>query len=155
MKMNIPEFLQRIKNERGLSDADLSRATGMSVDSLYDVLLHENEFDMYGLPNLLKLCDALSITLADVYQGSQTEMSDKTLAQIIKSRRKERELSVKELSVLIGFEPSVIEVLENNGDLSLVCMEAFKSMAKALDLPLVPLLGKLQADRSRYSIPAN
>jgi transcriptional regulator with XRE-family HTH domain len=151
--MNIPEFLQRKKKEKGLSDSDLSKITGLSMDCLYDVEMHENEFELYGLPNLLRLCDALSITLADIYRVSKDELHEKSLAQVIKHRREEKELSIKELSVIIGFEPKVIEALENHGDLSLVCMEAFKMLAHALDLPLVPLLEKLQADRSKYIIP--
>ena len=51
---------------------------------------------------------------------------------------------------MIGFDVQVVEVLENGGDLNLVCIEAFKLLAYALDLPLVPLLEKLEADQGRY-----
>ena len=151
--MNIPEFLQQKKLEKGLNDSDLSQATGLSMDCIYDVEFHENEFELYGLPKLMTLCDALSISLADIYRVSEADMRGRTLSEIIKFKREEKGLTIKELSVLMGFEPVVIEVLENNGDLSLVCMEAFKMLAYALDLPLVPLLEKLQADKSQYIIP--
>ena len=151
--MNIPEFLQQKKLEKGLSDSDLSQVTGLSMDCIYDVEFHENEFELYGLPKLMTLCDALSISLADIYRVSEADMRGRTLSEIIKFKREEKGLTIKELSVLMGFEPVVIEVLENNGDLSLVCMEAFKMLAYALDLPLAPLLEKLQADKSQYIIP--
>ena len=148
--MTIPEFLQLKKAEKGLSDGDLAEATGLSMDCIYDVEFHENEFELYGLPKLFKLCDALSISLADIYRVSQGDLHDRSFSEIIKTKRMEKELSIKELSVMIGFEPIVVGALENHGDLDLVCMEAFKLLLSTLDLPLVPLLERLEAERSRF-----
>ena len=148
--MNIPEFIRRKKQERGVSDEELAQATGLDLDSIYDLELHENDFELFGLPKLMKLCAALSVSIADIYRVAAGDLWEKSLAEIIRARREEKELSVKELAVMIGFDVQVVEVLENGGDLNLVCIEAFKLLAYALDLPLVPLLEKLEADQGRY-----
>jgi transcriptional regulator with XRE-family HTH domain len=155
MAMNIPDILQKKKIEKGMSDLELSKASGLSLDSIYDVEFHQSEFELYGLPRVLKVCEALSVSIADIYRVSTTDMKQKSLAEIIKDRREEKELTVKELAVMMGFDPIVVEVLEGHGDLNLVCMEAFKMLAYSLDLPLVPLLEKLEQDAANYRIPVS
>lgn len=136
-----------------MSDITLSKLTGLNTNCIYDLETYEDELENYELPVVLRLCAALSINIVDIYKQLTTDIEHLTLSEIVKKRRLDKHLSVNELSDSIGYDATVVDAIENDGDLTGICLDAFKIMACELDLPLVLLLEKLACVKSKYIIP--
>jgi transcriptional regulator with XRE-family HTH domain len=70
-------------------------------------------------------------------------MLDLSLPLLIKTRREEKNLSIEDLSELIGYHPDVVDAIENNRKDVVICLNVLKEIAKELDIPLKVLLEKV------------
>jgi DNA-binding Xre family transcriptional regulator len=147
--MLIGAYLKQKRIAKGMSDVELSKITGISTNNIFDLEEYENEIDMYAMNRIKALCDALSIKMSDIFEQLTDDYKDLSSSEIVMRRRSEMGISVKELSDRIGYEEIVIEVIENNGDLQQVCLDAFKNIACQLDLPLSFLLNKLAVSMNK------
>jgi len=68
-KVNIGDVIRSYRGERGLSQGDIERRTGLLRCYLSRV---ENGHTVPSLETLAKIAEALDITLADFFPGSET-----------------------------------------------------------------------------------
>jgi transcriptional regulator with XRE-family HTH domain len=64
------------------------------------------------------------------------------LPSLVKARREEKGFSITELADEIGYEPTVIGAIEAQRNDVVVCLDVFRQLASALDLPFRLLLEK-------------
>jgi transcriptional regulator with XRE-family HTH domain len=69
-KVNIGEVIRRYRADRGLSQGDIERRTGLLRCYLSRV---ENGHTVPSLETLAKIAEAMDITLADFFPGGETE----------------------------------------------------------------------------------
>jgi transcriptional regulator with XRE-family HTH domain len=69
-KVNIGEVIRRYRGDRGLSQGDIERRTGLLRCYLSRV---ENGHTVPSLETLAKIAEAMEITLADFFPGGETD----------------------------------------------------------------------------------
>lgn len=69
-KVNIGEVIRSYRNERGLSQGDIERRTGLLRCYLSRV---ENGHTVPSLETLAKIAEAMDITLADFFPGGESQ----------------------------------------------------------------------------------
>lgn len=141
--MKITEFLKKKRIEKNLSDIDFAKKVGLDFSSLSDLELYDDEINILTVPNLKKICDVLGIRATDILESVISNLKGLPLSDIIRIRREEKGYSIQKLSDRIGYETVVIDALENDGDLSQVCIDSLERLAMELDLPLSLIFEKL------------
>ena len=141
--MKIAEYLKQRRLEKGFTEVELSELVGLSVSSIGDLELYEDEIDVLSAFDLKRLCAALDINPADILRAIISDLKDLPLSDLIKSRREEKKYTIDELSDRIGWDRKLIDVIENSGDLNEVSVDALERMAMELDLPLSLIFEKL------------
>jgi transcriptional regulator with XRE-family HTH domain len=142
--MRIQDILRKRRTELGISDVELSKLTNISIDTIYDLeQMDDDEIYLFNLPELKLFCSVLKINPPDIFRSVASDLTDLSLAELIKKRRNEKNLTIEKLSDLIGYDPIVILTLEENGNYTEVCVDALKKISFELDLPLELLLEKI------------
>lgn len=141
--MKIADYLKKKRLDKGYSDVDFSNLTGLNVSWIGDLESDDDELDTLCVPDIKKICEALSISPADILRAVASDLKHLPLSDLLKKRREEKGYTIEKLSDLIGYEVIVLQSLENNLDLKEVPMPALMNIAIELDLPLELLLEKL------------
>ena len=102
----------------------------------------DNDIDGWSIIEFKKYCDILRVKTTDFVDIPTSNLNGLSLSELIKARREEKGYSLEDLSDRIGYEASVIVAIEE-GDQDIVCIDAIRQMAMALDIPLRILLEKL------------
>lgn len=68
--MTVLEVIQKARDERGITDAELSRRTGIEYQSLNNAL--KGKRGITG-PELVSLCKELNLSISDFTEDSESE----------------------------------------------------------------------------------
>ena len=145
---------ERIRERRiklGLSDVEVARRSGLSIDEYCDVEWHDNElFEVVNLKNLKQLCIVLDLDQFDVLelecafcQGSGY-LPEYQLPrnEIVRHQRLAKGWSTEELGDKIGFYQEATEQIEADADyLDSWSANLVKDLTQHLDVPPQILLG--------------
>jgi ribosome-binding protein aMBF1 (putative translation factor) len=146
------DLIAERREELGLSQAELDEKLGFPELTLRDVEWHDGELEsvldireVRLLANFLKI--PLLILLSEFCPICKQQCGDVEytidVPQLVKSRREEKGLSKSELGDLVGVYDAAIEKIEKTpegiGELNIVML---KDLVKALDMPILTLLGR-------------
>lgn len=143
--MLIGQYFKDKRRQKNLTEDDVARQIGPDFQAslLWDFESgDDNDIDGWSIIEFKKYCEILGIKATDLADIPISNLNGLSLSQLIKARREEKGFSVGDLSDRIGYEPSVILAIEAN-DKGVVCIEALKQLAMALDIPLRVLLEKI------------
>ncbi len=132
-RVNIGEVIKTYRSQRGLSQGDIERRTGLLRCYLSRV---ENGHTVPSLETLAKIAEAMDISLADFFPGTETPRDKETQKML-------GELSQDEIRFLA--EIKRYSTTLSDGDKRLV-LAMIRKMAS-----LLPLYGSSQARRSPAS----
>src|ERR1035437_3608138 len=79
-KVNIGEVIRSYRNDRGLSQGDIERRTGLLRCYLSRV---ENGHTVPSLETLAKIAEAMEISLADFFPGTETNHDKETQKMLV------------------------------------------------------------------------
>lgn len=141
--MRINEFFKQKRQEKGITDQEFSKITGQNIYWVEDFDGDEEELNGLTISELQGICRALGIAPLEIYNAVLSNLTHLSLAQIVKIRREEKFWTVEDLAERIGYEPYIVEAMENGDKLDQVCIDSFKKVAAELDLPIDFLAAKL------------
>ncbi|MGD8686508.1 MAG: helix-turn-helix transcriptional regulator [Syntrophobacterales bacterium] len=142
--MKIGEYIKQKRSEKGFEPLEFAENIGLSVHTLYDLEeIDEDEINGITIPEIKAICRELGITPREIYGAVISDLKRLSLSEIIKRRRKEKELSIEAVSDSIGYDSIIIKSIEDEEDLKDVCMDALKKLACELDLSFELLLEKI------------
>jgi transcriptional regulator with XRE-family HTH domain len=120
------EVIRRARTLLGLSEAEAARRSGLSVSEYFDLELHEDEaLTVVRLDKLKLLCRALNLDLLDLLsiEHGDVQVPEAVSAQrtarrsdLIRSRRTALGMSKEDLGERLGFDTSVVALLETDPD---------------------------------------
>lgn len=143
--MLIGQYFKTKRLQNNLSEDDVARLIGPDFQAslLWDFESgDDNDIDGWTIIEFKKYCDILRVKVTDFVDIPTSNLNGLSLSELIKVRREEKGYSLEDLSDKIGYETSVIVAVEE-GDQGIVCIDAIRQMAMALDIPLRTLLEKL------------
>ena len=135
-RVNIGEVIRSYRNDRGLSQGDIERRTGLLRCYLSRV---ENGHTVPSLETLAKIAEAMEINLADFFPGSDT-------AQDRETKKILGELSEEEIRFLGDIKKYSSTLTEDDKKLVLAMI---RKMATVVSKPVVP------APRVRHAAPSS
>ena len=141
--MKIADYLKIKRLDKGYSDVEFSKITGLNISWIGDLESNDDELDTLCIQDIKKICEVLCISPADIFRAVAFDLKHLSLSDLLRKRREEKGYTIEKLSDLIGYEVIVIKSLEDNGDLREVPMPALMNIAIELDLSLELLLEKL------------
>ncbi len=118
-KVNIGEVIRNYRNQRGLSQGDIERRTGLLRCYLSRV---ENGHTVPSLETLAKIAEAMDITLADFFPGTETARDRDT-------QRMLGELSEEEIRFLAEIKKHSSTLSEGDKRLVLAMIRKMASIA--------------------------
>jgi transcriptional regulator with XRE-family HTH domain len=122
---NANEMLRGQRTRLGLTEAEVARQAGLSLDEYRDAELHADEaLTVLHLRSLRLLCTVLALDLLDLFDIPCTFCAGIEAAlvaqggrhEVVRSRRVALGLSQADLAERIGFETDVVEGLERGPD---------------------------------------
>lgn len=135
-RVNIGEVIRSYRNDRGLSQGDIERRTGLLRCYLSRV---ENGHTVPSLETLAKIAEAMEINLADFFPGSDT-------AQDRETKKILGELSEEEIRFLGDIKKYSATLTEDDKKLVLAMI---RKMATVVAHPVAP------APRARHAAPSS
>lgn len=135
-RVNIGEVIRSYRNDRGLSQGDIERRTGLLRCYLSRV---ENGHTVPSLETLAKIAEAMEINLADFFPGSDT-------AQDRETKKILGELSEEEIRFLGDIKKYSSTLTEDDKKLVLAMI---RKMATVVVRPVAP------APRVRHAAPSS
>ena len=114
-KVNIGEVIKSYRSDRGLSQGDIERRTGLLRCYLSRV---ENGHTVPSLETLAKIAEAMEISLADFFPGSDTPQDRET-------RKMLGELSEEEIRFLTQVQRYAANLTESDRRLWLAMVRKF------------------------------
>lgn len=135
-RVNIGEVIRSYRNDRGLSQGDIERRTGLLRCYLSRV---ENGHTVPSLETLAKIAEAMEINLADFFPGADT-------AQDRETKRILGELSEEEIRFLGDIKKYSSTLTEEDKKLVLAMI---RKMATVIQKPVAA------APRPRHAAPAS
>jgi len=135
-RVNIGEVIRSYRNDRGLSQGDIERRTGLLRCYLSRV---ENGHTVPSLETLAKIAEAMEINLADFFPGSDT-------AQDRETKKILGELSEEEIRFLGDIKKYSTTLTEDDKKLVLAMI---RKMATVVARPVTP------APRVRHAAPSS
>lgn len=103
----------------------------------------DNDIDGFSISEFKRYCEVLDITPADFADIPVSDIGHLPLSLLIRTRREEKGYSTEELADRIGYEPIVIEAIENNMDDTIVVLDVLRQVAMVLDIPFRLILEKI------------
>jgi transcriptional regulator with XRE-family HTH domain len=143
MIMRINEFIKKKRIEKEIGYEEFAEIIGENSYWIEEFESDEEELNGLTIPQLKKMCEALSISVADLFRVVPSNLMEFNLSKLVKKRREEKFWSIEDLGDRIGYKSGVIKAIENNYNLNEVCLDALKKIATELDLPLYLILEKL------------
>lgn len=148
--MNVNELLRAHRAKLGLTEAEVARRAGLSLDEYRDAEQHEDEMlEVLHLRNVRLLCTALDLDPLDLLgvacafcAGADAGLvPGGARHEIVHSRRRALGLSQEDLAERVGFEVGVVADIERDPDyLENWSVELVLSLAHALGVPPQVLL---------------
>jgi transcriptional regulator with XRE-family HTH domain len=126
-KVNIGGVIRSYRTERGLSQGDIERRTGLLRCYLSRV---ENGHTVPSLETLAKIAEAMEITLADFFPGSESQFERD-------SKRLLGELSEEEIRFLAEIRKHSSTLSDGDKKLVLAVIRKMASMGPAARKPAV------------------
>jgi transcriptional regulator with XRE-family HTH domain len=146
------DLISKKREELGLTQAELDEKLGFPKLTIRDVEWHDGELEsvldireVRLLANFFKI--PLLILLGEVCPICKQQSDDVeykiNISQLIKSRREEKGHSISELGDLVGVHDLAIEKMEKMPDgIEELNVVMLKDLVKALDIPILTLLGR-------------
>lgn len=140
MKPN--EIMKQRRLQLGMSDAEVAKASGLSVSQVGDVEQYEDELlSAITLSEARMLCAALAFSLHDALGIPSGAPLLGPRAQAVRLARMQKGLTVEQLGDLIGFEAEAITNIEASPDfVDELPGEVAMNLARILGLPATALL---------------
>jgi len=120
-RVNIGEVIRTYRNERGLSQGDIERRTGLLRCYLSRV---ENGHTVPSLETLAKIAEAMEINLADFFPGTDTPRDRET-------RKALGELSAEEIRFLVDIRKYSTTLSEDDKKLVLAMIRKMATVGPA------------------------
>ena len=121
-RVNIGEVIRSYRNERGLSQGDIERRTGLLRCYLSRV---ENGHTVPSLETLAKIAEAMEINLADFFPGTDTPRDRET-------RKALGELSAEEIRFLVDIRKYSTTLSEDDKKLVLAMIRKMATVGPAV-----------------------
>jgi transcriptional regulator with XRE-family HTH domain len=144
-KVLIGQYFKNVRLQKGLSENDVARLIGPKFQAslLWDFESgDDNDIDGWSIIEFKKYCEILGVNPTDFADIPTSNLNGLSLSELIKARRDEKGYSIEALSDRIGYESGVIEAIEGDRQ-GIVCIDAIRQLAMALDIPLRVILEKL------------
>ena len=149
--MNVNEKIKVRRQELGLTDVEVAKLAGLSIQDYSSIEMHVDEIVLY--PHLYEVKEILKILKIDFFdlfemhcdfceEGKQY-LKDYSLPrnELIHKRRIEMGLSASELGDRIGFEESAINDMEKDPNyLETWAIDFINDLSRVIDVPLQILL---------------
>jgi hypothetical protein len=144
--MRIGKYFKKKRIEKGFEIKETAR---LIRDNFEESLIwdfegfDDNDIDGWSITDFKKYCSVIGVNPSDFAEVSISDMSNFSLADLVRKRREEKNFSIDDLSELIGFSSEVVEAIECNKKNVIGCLAALKEIAKELDIPLKNILEKI------------
>jgi transcriptional regulator with XRE-family HTH domain len=144
--MKLGAYFKRKRLDKGLTEDELAKLIRHDFEPslLWDFESgDDNDIDGWSIIDFKRYCEALGTKPTDFADVPSSDMSHLPLALIVKTRREEKRYSIAELADMIGYEPIIIEAIENRCNDTVVCIDVLRKLASELDIPFRLLLEKI------------
>jgi len=146
MVMLIGLYFKKKREAKGLSEREVA---GIIRSDFQESLLwdfesgDDNDIDGWLLGDFKRYCAALEIKPTEFADIPSSDIANRPLPDLVKTRREQKGLTVEEWAERVGYFPVVIEALESDrADLE-VCIDVLRSVGAELDIPFRLLLEKI------------
>ena len=144
--MLLGEYFKSKRLAKGLTEAEVAKVIGPDFEAslLWDFESgDDNDMDGMSLQEFKRYCVVLGVLPTDFADIPISNISHLPLHLLVKARREEKRLSIEDLAGHIGYEPSVLQAIEEQLDDITVVLDALREVAMALDIPFRLLLEKI------------
>ena len=149
--MNVNEKIKVRRQELGLTDVEVAKLAGLSIQDYFSIEMHVDEIVLY--PHLYEVKEILKILKIDFFdlfemhcdscEEDKQYPKDYSLPrnELIHKRRTEMGLSASELGDRIGFEEAAVNDMEKDPNyLETWAIDYIKDLSRVIDVPLQILL---------------